>query len=77
MILSYTEFLLYVKWHHKVIYLYKQERTMDRIRIQVDSLGLLLEINVPTALIYVGMAVGLIIYISLIVVQLKKEQFWP
>ena len=54
-ILSNTEFL-YVKWHHKVIYLYKQERTMNMTRIQWFSLGLLLGIHIPTAL------VGLIIY---------------
>jgi len=64
-----------------VIYLYKRKRTMNVTSIQWFSLewndsGLSLGIHIPNALIYVGMAVGLIIYISLIVVQLKKERFW-
>ena len=49
---------------------------MQWFSLEWTSNGLSLGIHIPSALIYVGMAVGLIIYISLIVVQLKKERFW-
>jgi len=45
--------------------------------LEWNDSGLSLGIHIPSALIYVGMVVGLIIYISLIVVKLKKERFWP
>ena len=64
------------------LYKYKRERTMNVTSSQWFSLewndsGLSLGIHIPNAPIYAGTVVGLIIYISLIVVKLKKERFWP